>query len=252
LSLKRQVIAGNWKLNHSPTAAKAFFEAFLPQVKSSSAEIVFFPPAISLPAARQALASRSEIGVGIQNVYWETSGAFTGEISAPIAADAGATHALVGHSERRQLFRETDEEAQKKVEAVLKAGLQAILCVGETLEERESGGATDVVLRQLGVALAGFEAKGLPALMIAYEPVWAIGTGRTASPDDAAEMHRKIREFLRGQFAEPGGNIPILYGGSVKPENAAQLLAADEVGGLLVGGASLDPGQFATICQAAS
>ena len=251
MSRIRPVIAGNWKLNHSPAAATEFLQAFLPRVVDSPAEIVFFPPAITFQAVREALASRGAIDVGVQNVYWEDSGAFTGEISASMAAEAGATHALIGHSERRQLFGETNEHARRKVEAVLAAGLQAILCVGETLEERESNRAEEVVLRQLEVGLAGVAAEGRQALLLAYEPVWAIGTGRTASPDDAAEMHRRIREFLVQKFGKDGRSTPVLYGGSVKPDNAAQLLAADEVGGLLVGGASLDPEQFARICRAA-
>jgi triosephosphate isomerase len=250
-SAPRKVIAGNWKLNHSPAAAEAYLERFLPIVADATAEIVLFPPAISFSAVRARLTG-SDVGVGVQNVYWEGSGAFTGEISATLAAEAGASHVLVGHSERRQLFGETDSESARKVDAVLAAGLRAMLCVGETLEEREAGSAEAVVVRQLTKGLEGVAPDSLRSLLIAYEPVWAIGTGRTASSQDASEMHQAVRSFLDSRFGEGAAGCPILYGGSVKVENAAELLAADQVDGLLVGGASLDPEVFASICNAAT
>ncbi len=247
----RPFIAGNWKLNHGPAATKAFFEGFLPLLPAQSrARIAFFPPSISLAAAADALRSREDIGLGVQNVYWEASGAFTGEISAPLASEAGATLALVGHSERRHVFGESDEDVARKAAAVVESGLTAIVCVGETIEEREADHAMTVVERQLGAVLAQVEDAPLERLVVAYEPVWAIGTGRTATPDDAAEMHRHIRQLL-ARHLPASAEVPILYGGSVKPDNAEALLAAAEVGGLLVGGASLDPDSFAAICQAA-
>jgi triosephosphate isomerase len=184
---------------------------------------------------------------GVQNVHWEQSGAFTGETSAEMAASAGARYVLVGHSERRQLFAETDAEVARKTQAVLRAGLIPVVCVGETLEERRAGEAARVVARQLGSVLDAV--RQAPEIMIAYEPVWAIGTGETASPEDAQAMHAAIRPQLAQVRS---GTVPILYGGSVKPENAATLLAQPDVDGVLVGGASVDPQSFAGICAAAA
>ncbi|MEX0912775.1 MAG: triose-phosphate isomerase [Gemmatimonadota bacterium] len=251
MTISAPLIAGNWKLNHGPAETTAFLRDFLPrlaQVQAERGTVVLFPPSISLPAAREAIGAREGVLLGVQNVYWESSGAFTGEVSAPIARDAGAKIALVGHSERRHLFDETDAHTRLKIRAVLDAGLSAILCVGETLDQRESGEAHAVVERQLEAVLPEIREDEVRRLYIAYEPVWAIGTGRTASSGDAAEMHGHIRSLLVGRFPGPSSDLPILYGGSVKPDNAAELLAASEVGGLLVGGASLDPSTFASIC----
>lgn len=246
---RRRVIAGNWKLNMSPVETRAYLEDFLPRVDAIPPEsIAIFPPSISLTTARDALVNRSPIALGVQNLYWEQSGAFTGEISAPLAAAAGATLALVGHSERRHIFGETDSETARKVDAVVDAGMTAYLCVGETLEEREAGMAADVVSRQLGAVLDRDRRPPVDRLVIAYEPVWAIGTGRSATPDDAGQMHAKVRETLATVYGEQATSIPILYGGSVNPDNAEALLAASDVDGLLVGGASLEPGKFASIC----
>ena len=245
-------IAGNWKLNHGPTPTARFFADFLSLLPvQDGLRVAFFPPALSLAAALEATSGRDDIELGVQNVYWEASGAFTGEISAPLAGEAGATLGLVGHSERRHVFGETDEDAARKVTALLDAGLTAILCVGETIEEREAGQEHIVVERQLGTGIADLDEAALDRFAVAYEPVWAIGTGRTASPADAAAMHRHIRALLTRRFGADAAGIPILYGGSVKPDNAAELLAATDVGGLLVGGASLDPASFAAICAAA-
>jgi triosephosphate isomerase (TIM) len=243
------VIAGNWKLNLGPAAARAFFGDFLPRVEPAAARtLVFFPPSLSLEAALHAAGGRPDVSFGVQNVYWEESGAFTGEISASLAREAGARYCLVGHSERRHVFGETDEETARKVGASLRAGLLPMLCVGETLDERDRGEARDVVLRQMDAATASLREEDAARLLVAYEPVWAIGTGRTASAADASEMHGYIHQRLERQFGQTGTGVPVLYGGSVKPGNAAQLLAAAGVDGLLVGGASLDPAGFAEIC----
>ena len=249
----RPVIAGNWKMHQGPRAAREFVRTFLDAVEpDGQGSIVIFPPAVSLTAAVEEMHGREDIQLGVQNVYWEEKGAFTGEISAPLAAEAGARFVLVGHSERRHVFGETDGETARKTKACFDAGLTPVLCVGETLEEREAGAAADVVKRQLSAVCDGISGDRLASIVIAYEPVWAIGTGRTASPSDAAQMHGEIRAFLREiAGADVADRIPILYGGSVKPDNTADLLAADQVDGVLVGGASLDAGSFAAICRAA-
>ncbi len=246
------LIAGNWKLNHGPTETRAYLDAFLPLVSAArgSGTIALFPPALSVSTAREVLAGREDILLGVQNVHWEAAGAFTGEISAPMAFDAGASLALVGHSERRQLFGETDDHTTRKVLAVLAAGLTPVLCVGETLEMREIGREREVVSRQLNAVIDHIEPRHLDTFVIAYEPVWAIGTGRTATPAHASEMHTHIRQVMASRFGEDGARVPILYGGSVKPSNAMELLAVPAVDGLLVGGASLDPASFASICAA--
>jgi len=250
--IPRPVMAGNWKMNLGPEEARRFVGDLLrelPPVRGRS--VALFPPAISFAAVKEAVGGREGILLGVQNVHWEGKGAFTGETSAGMAKEAGADLVLVGHSERRHLFGETPEETARKVRAVLDAGLVPVLCVGETLEEREAGRAAAVVEAQLRAVYDDLPAARAATVLIAYEPVWAIGTGRTASPADAAEMHAGIRAFLRERLGVEGaGEVPILYGGSVKPENAAELLAAGEVDGVLVGGASLDAAGFARICQA--
>ena len=253
-ALRAPVLAGNWKMNKGPSAAREFFTAFLEaRPAGGSGTVLFFPPALSLAAAREALRGREDVLLGVQNVYWEESGAFTGELSAPMAADAGARVVLVGHSERRHVFGETSEEAARKVRAALDAGLAAMLCVGELLEERRAGRAEAVVGEQLDAVLGGLGAEELERFAVAYEPVWAIGTGETATPADASAMHAAVRARLEARFGrEAAESVPVLYGGSVKPENAAELLAAPGVDGVLVGGASLDPHGFARICAAAS
>lgn len=253
MRLERPVIAGNWKMHHGPSRTREFFRDFLaasPAVPGRT--VAFFPPAASLGAAVRATAARPDILLGVQNIHWEPDGAFTGEISAPIAADAGARLALVGHSERRHVFGETSDETARKVAAAVEEGLTPVLCVGETLAERDAGSAAEVVEEQLQAVFGAIDGGRLEDLLIAYEPVWAIGTGKTASPQDAAEMHGRIRGYLRARAGDARAEAtPILYGGSVKPENAAELLAADDVDGLLVGGASLEPGSFARICAVA-
>jgi triosephosphate isomerase len=190
------------------------------------------------------------VQIGVQNVYWEDEGAFTGEVSASMAREAGAAFALVGHSERRHVFGETDEQVARKTDAVVHNGLTPIVCVGETLAERRAGRVEEVILRQLDAVLPAL-ASARRAL-VAYEPVWAIGTGETATPSDASAAHVTLRARLREGLGEAAGSaVAILYGGSVKPANAGELLAADEVQGVLIGGASLDPGSFAAIAAAA-
>ena len=258
----RTVIAGNWKMNHGPAETREFLRRFRPPAVAANPTVILFPPAISLPAAREFLAGSRDVELGVQNIHWERSGALTGELSAEMAAEAGAVYALVGHSERRHGFGETDAETRLKVEAAGRAGLVPVLCVGETLEERMAGRVREVVSRQIDAATSAL--RGLPVasqsrgngargpFLVAYEPVWAIGTGRTATPSDATEAHGIVRERLVAAVGdETAASVAVLYGGSVKPENAAELLAAPNVDGLLVGGASLDPESFARIVAAA-
>ncbi len=240
------LFAANWKMQVDPGEARGYAERFLGTTAPAVGRALwFFPPAVSIQAAAGAFARREDIRVGAQDVHWEPKGAFTGATSIPLARAAGAAGALVGHSERRHVFGETDEETGRKVRALLAAGLTPFLCVGEKLEERETGETEAVVLRQLRAGLEGVSAADLPRLVLAYEPVWAIGTGKNATPDDAARVHAVLRLALQGLGAK--GRIPILYGGSVNKGNALALLAQPELDGVLVGGASLDPDGWAEI-----
>jgi triosephosphate isomerase (TIM) len=252
--LRRPVLAANWKMNLGPTAAAAFLESFLVRyTPREDRTVILFPSAIAFGAARAAAATRPDIQFGVQNIHGAEKGAFTGETSASMARDAGARFILVGHSERRHVFGETDAQTAEKVRRAAGHSLAPVLCVGEKIEEREAGETDAVVVRQLRAALEGLDtqdASALRALVIAYEPVWAIGTGRTATPDDASSAHRAIRVALRELAGAPADEVPILYGGSVTAANAAALLAAPGVDGLLVGGASLDPESWAAICNA--
>jgi triosephosphate isomerase (TIM) len=248
--MQRPVLAGNWKMNHGPTDARAYIAAFTARwAPRTDRTIIFFPPAISVTTVVHALGARRDIGVGVQNVWMKDNGAFTGETSAPMAKDAGATYVLVGHSERRHVFGETDAQTAAKCAAAVRHGLIPVLCVGELLEERESGRTTEVVLRQLVAGLAELSPDAIASMAIAYEPVWAIGTGKTATPEDAAVVHAEIRQALTESIGERAGQIPILYGGSVNTGNANALLAAEGVDGLLVGGACLDMESWAAICD---
>lgn len=245
---RRVVLAANWKMNLVASDVDAYFDEFwrVAPAPDPAIEVLFFPPAPLLIQAVQA--TRGEAEVGGQNCHWEPAGAFTGEVSAPMIHAAGARHVLVGHSERRHLFGETDEQCAMKIRAALDAKLSPLLCVGEMLDERDQGRQRAVVIRQLSRALDGLAGGALESIRVAYEPVWAIGTGRTAAPADAQEMHAAIRETLvtiAGARAARG--IPILYGGSVKPNNVEALVAESDVDGALVGGASLDPRGFAAI-----
>ena len=247
--VRKPVIAGNWKMFKTPAEATHFFAAFLEHYPArADRTVIFFPPAIVLGAAVAAAQSRSDIGFGVQNIHWEKEGAFTGETSAPMAAAAGARYVLIGHSERRHVFGETDEMVGRKVAAALDAELVPVVCVGETLAERQAGRLEEVLSRQLDAVLPLL--GGGRTWLLAYEPVWAIGTGVNATPDDAAAAHAFLRRRVRERLGDAAAHVPILYGGSVKPDNAAALLAAADVDGLLVGGASLKPDGFAQIAAA--
>ena len=242
------IFAANWKMHLNPSEARAYLDAFLPMYEpASDQEIWLFPSAIALEAVANATADRADIVVGAQNVHWEPSGAFTGELSVAMAAEAGARAALVGHSERRHVFGETDTETGEKIRALLSGGVRPVLCVGEKLKEREAGQTAAVVERQLSV-LDGLDAQSLGQIVVAYEPVWAIGTGATATAADAATVHRTIRDQITG-YGATATDIPVLYGGSVKPANARALLQETEIDGVLVGGASLDPASWNEICR---
>ena len=252
--LRRPVLAANWKMNLGPTAASAFIESYLSRYAArDDRTVILFPSAIAFSSARHAAEARPDIQFGVQNIHSAEKGAFTGETSAAMAKDAGASFVLIGHSERRHVFGETDAQSAEKVQRVVGQGLAPVLCVGEKIDEREAGATNEVVVRQLLAALEGlatFTAAELLSLVVAYEPVWAIGTGRTATPADASEAHAAIRTALREKAGAASDAIPILYGGSVTASNASALLAAPGVDGLLVGGASLDPESWAAICNA--
>jgi triosephosphate isomerase len=246
--MRKPIMAGNWKMYKTPAETTQFFEKFRPLVeKSEHAEIVICPPFTNLAAAAAA-AQGSHIQVGAQNIAWAKEGAFTGEISGSMIRSTGATHAIVGHSERRQYFGETDETVLKRTEAALEASLTPIVCVGERLEEREAGNTEAVLIRQFQNGIAPLTGQQFARIVIAYEPVWAIGTGKTATPEIAADAHRAIRAQVREKFGKDAADaVRILYGGSVKPDNVKTLMAQPEIDGSLVGGASLDPVSFASI-----
>ena len=249
--MRKPVLAANWKMNHGPSDARAYMRTFLARyARSGNRTVIFFAPAVTLPAMVDATKERQDILLGIQNIYWEDKGAFTGEISAPMARDAGARLTLVGHSERRHIFGEKDDETRRKCAAAARAGLRPVLCVGEKLEERRAGETESVVLRQLHAGVGDLDPAHMAQMLIAYEPVWAIGTGQTAEPQDASAVHTLIRGALKQLAADRANEIPILYGGSVNTGNAQTLLATPEIDGLLVGGASLDPEGWATIARA--
>jgi triosephosphate isomerase len=248
--VKRPVLAANWKMNNGPTAANAFMKAFLAgYAPRTDRTVIIFPPAVSLPAVAAAVASRSDVVAGIQNIHWAEKGAFTGEISAPMAKDAGAAVVLVGHSERRHVFGETDAQCAKKCLAASRAGLTFMLCVGETIQQREARETEKVVIHQLREGLSQVPNLISADFMLAYEPVWAIGTGLTASAGDASAIHTVLRSELRDMVGTRGNEIPILYGGSVNAANAAGLLGAPEIDGLLVGGASVEAASWLSIAQ---
>ncbi|HWB84574.1 MAG TPA: triose-phosphate isomerase [Bryobacteraceae bacterium] len=245
--MRKPVMAGNWKMFKTPAETIAFFEKFRPLVeKSGHCEIVICPSFTNLATAVEAVKGTA-IRVGAQNIAWAKEGAFTGEISGPMLNAANVNHAIVGHSERRQYFGETDETVAKRTVAALDAGLTPIVCVGERLEEREGGRTEDVLVSQFQKGIAGLTPQQFGKIVIAYEPVWAIGTGKTATPEIAADAHRVIRAQVRARFGEAADTMRILYGGSVKPDNVKSLMAQPEIDGVLVGGASLDAASFASI-----
>jgi triosephosphate isomerase len=250
--MRRPLVAGNWKLNLSPTEATQVAGALRDAVaRLEGVDVLLFPTALSIHATIAAL-DGSRIETGIQNVYSHPSGAYTGANSAVMARSVGCSYALAGHSERRHVFGETDESVGASVRATLDAGLLPVLCVGETLEERDAGRIEEVVSRQLTTGLAGLPADRVSTVTLAYEPVWAIGTGRTASREQAQDVHALIRGWLRERYpGYVGDQMRILYGGSVKPHNAAELMASPDIDGVLVGGASLKADSFAAIVGAA-
>jgi triosephosphate isomerase len=247
--VRRPVVAANWKMHGSSATIATLLDAIV-ALQAPTTDVLVLPPATYLAAVAQRLRG-TKIGVGAQNIHFEAAGAYTGETAAEMVKDVGATHVLIGHSERRQLFGESDAQCAKKFAAALRAGLMPILCVGETAAERERGDAASVVMRQLNAVIDAIGIVGFQDAYVAYEPVWAIGTGRTATPVDAQTMHEMIRAQVRARDAVIAARLPILYGGSIKADNAAALFAQVDVDGGLVGGASLNAGQFLEICKAA-
>ncbi|HKF19958.1 MAG TPA: triose-phosphate isomerase [Candidatus Angelobacter sp.] len=248
--MRKKLIAANWKMYKTPQQAREFVAAFLPLVRGHVRdEIVLCPPFVDIPEVVQAV-GESGIGVGGQDMFWEKEGAFTGAISAPMLRAAGCSHVILGHSERRQYFGETDDSVNRKLRAALSGGLKPIVCVGEVLEEREAGLTEQVLRRQSSIAFREISGQQARPIVVAYEPVWCIGTGRTATPEMAAQAHEVIRGEAAKAFGAPAAAaMRILYGGSVKPENAVALMAQEEIDGALVGGASLDPKSFAAIVK---
>ena len=242
-------IAANWKMHKTVAEAAAFVDALLPRIAATQHDVVICPPYLALSEVVER-SRGSAVRVAAQNMHEEDSGAFTGEVSAPMLAEADVDAVVLGHSERRQYFNETDEALARKLPAALAAGLEPILCVGESEEARDADQTTSVLGRQLQAGLAAVESASLAEVVVAYEPIWAIGTGRTATPEQAQETCAFIRDVLRERRATADA-VRILYGGSVKPTNAAELLAQPDIDGALVGGASLDPEDFAAIVEAA-
>jgi triosephosphate isomerase len=249
---RKKFVCGNWKMHKTRGEALELVRALAPLVADAAGrvQIAIAPPFTALAQVAQAIAG-TPIELAAQDCHWEAQGAFTGEISPAMVADSGCAHCIVGHSERRQLFGETDETVRKKAAALLKAGVLPIVCVGETLQEREAGKTLDVVSRQVRGALQGLAAADVARLTLAYEPVWAIGTGKTATTAQAQEVHAAIRALLREIAGGAADEVRIQYGGSVKPDNAAELLAQPDVDGALVGGASLKAADFSQIVKGA-
>jgi triosephosphate isomerase len=248
--VRKKVIAANWKMYKTPDQALAFFREFLPMVAGHDRdEIIVCPPYLAIPTSMEA-AKGSNVAIGAQDLHWEKEGAFTGEICASMLLAVGVTHVIIGHSERRQYFGESDDVVNLKLKTALEHGLTPIVCVGEVLEEREAGLTEDVLRRQCLRAFHAISGKKAARLIVAYEPVWAIGTGKTATPQLAADAHALIRAEAAKAFGEDfAEKLRILYGGSVKPENVKALMAEPEIDGALVGGASLDPKSFAAIVK---
>jgi triosephosphate isomerase (TIM) len=251
MSERKLIFAANWKMNHGPAEAREFAGKFLPLTSPvQDRSLWFFPPAVSIGALSDAMKGRSDVTVGAQNVHWEPKGPFTGAISIPMVKEVGARLTLVGHSERRHLFGETDEQVARKTRAALAAGITPLVCVGETLPERDGGRTEQVIMRQLGTVLQALEPSDWAGVVLAYEPVWAIGTGKNATPDDAAQIHELIRMELGRNSVSV--RVPILYGGSVNAGNVAFLLTRPQIDGVLVGGASLDAEGWADVVDKGS
>ena len=248
--MRKKLIVANWKMYKTVDQVKAFLQEFLPLVKGHDRDqIVLCPPFVYLGPVTGALRG-SQIFVGAQDMFWEKEGPYTGEISAHMLLGAGCRYVILGHSERRQYFGETDETVNRKLKAALEVDLRPIVCVGEMLQEREAGLTREVLERQCNIAFSGIDGPDAMPLIVAYEPVWAIGTGKTATPEMAADAHRIIRAQAEKAFGESlSESLRILYGGSVKPDNIKSLMAQEEIDGALVGGASLDPKSFAAIVK---
>jgi len=247
-SARVPVMAGNWKMYKTQAETRDFFAAFLPLVSGAKHCEILVAPAFTALATAVEAARGSGVTIGAQDLYWEPQGAFTGEISAVMLVETGCGAVIVGHSERREHFGETDDRVARKTRAALDAGLRPIVCVGETLRDREEGRTEQVLERQFHGAFAALTAPAFSPILLAYEPVWAIGTGRTATPQLAADAHGFLRSLAASRFGhEAAGSLRILYGGSVKPANASGLMAMEEIDGALVGGASLDAKSFAEI-----
>jgi triosephosphate isomerase len=248
--MRKKVMAANWKMYKTPDDTREYLREFLPLVAGHDRdEIVVCPPYTDVATAIE-IARGSNVAIGVQNVHWKADGAYTGEISAPMLLSLGVTHVIIGHSERRQYFGETDDTVNLRLKTALESGLTPICCVGEVLQEREAGLTDDVLRRQCVRAFHAISAKKAAKLIVAYEPVWAIGTGKTATPELAAEAHAVIRTEASEIFGEEfAAQLRILYGGSVKPDNAKALMSQEEIDGALVGGASLDPKSFAAIVK---
>ncbi|MDF1812317.1 MAG: triose-phosphate isomerase [Verrucomicrobiales bacterium] len=252
MSTRKPIIAANWKMNQTPTESKAFLEKFLPKFpESTPVDIVIAPAFLSMPMAAAQIVPSKSVDLSAQNMSAEPSGAFTGEVSAAMLKEVGTKYVILGHSERRSIFGEDDATINAKVKATLDNGFQPILCIGESLEEREGGKLEEVLRSQINGSLADVTAEQMANVVIAYEPVWAIGTGVTASPEQAQEAHAFVRGLLKDLFNEEvAAATRIQYGGSVKPGNAGELIALEDIDGFLVGGASLDPDSFGEIVQA--
>jgi triosephosphate isomerase len=251
---RRPIVAGNWKMNKTVGESLTLIRELRGMVSMvrDKVEVVVAPPFTALSAVAKAIED-SNIRLAAQNCFWEAWGAYTGEVSAPMLAEVGCRYVIIGHSERRQYFGETDETVNRRVKAALNSQLLPIVCIGETLAQREAGRTLEVVTRQLSAGLAGFAAADVARFVVAYEPVWAIGTGRNATSSQAQEVHAHIRQQLTGLYGrEISEQVRIQYGGSVKPENAAELMGQPDIDGALVGGASLKAADFAAIVKAAS
>lgn len=245
--MRKPIIAGNWKMNMTPSEGVALVKELMPLVKDAKCDVVVCPPYVDLPAVAEALKG-SNIGLGAQNMHFEAKGAYTGEISADMLKELGVQYVIIGHSERREYFAETDESVNKKVKVALEKSLTPIMCCGETLEQRESGVTASFVSGQIKAGLAGLSADDVKKTVIAYEPIWAIGTGKTASKEEAQEtiaMIRKTVEEIVG--AEAAAAVRIQYGGSMNPKNVAELMAMDDIDGGLIGGASLKADDFSKV-----
>ena len=245
--MRKPIIAGNWKMNMTPAEAEQLVAELIPLVKDAACEVVVCPPYVDLAVVGKLLVG-TNIQLGAQNIHWAPKGAFTGEVSADMLLAMGVSHAIVGHSERRQYFGETDETVNKRAKAALEANITPIICVGESLEQRESGVTDTIVSKQTVAALAGFTAEEAVRSVIAYEPIWAIGTGKTATSEDANTTIRVIRDAIAGVYGKKVANeVRIQYGGSMNAKNATELMAMPEIDGGLIGGASLKSDDFSKV-----